>query len=234
MKTLVALRHLAFEDLGLLAPMLQAQGWQVRYYDLGIDDLRKIDLSRVDLLTILGGPVGAEEDDRYAFLAEEVQLVRERLASQRPMLGICLGAQLIARAMGARVRPMEAKEIGFAPLSLTAAGHTSPLSAIGTQAVLHWHGDQFDLPPDVESLACTPKCPNQAFMVGNHTMAWQFHLEVDARRIEQWLIGHTGELAQERISTQRLRDEARIHGPALQATLERVVGTWLASTSSDA
>jgi GMP synthase (glutamine-hydrolysing) len=229
MKTLVALRHLAFEDLGLLAPMLQAHGWRVHYYDLGVDELWKIDLTQVDLLTILGGPIGAEEDDRYPFLAEEVLLVRERLASQRPMLGICLGAQLIARAMGARVKPMGVKEIGFAPLSLTSAGLASPLSAIGTQPVLHWHGDQFDLPPGIESLASTPMCPNQAFMVGAHTMAWQFHLEVDASRIEQWLIGHAGELAQVQIRPQRLRDEAKTHGLALQATLERVVGSWLAS-----
>ena len=229
MKTLVALRHLAFEDLGLLAPMLQAQGWRVHYYDLGVDELWKIDLTQVDLLTILGGPIGAEEDDRYPFLAEELQLVRERVVSQRPMLGICLGAQLIARAMGARVKTMGVKEIGFAPLSLTSAGLASPLSAIGTQPVLHWHGDQFDLPSGVETLASTPTCANQAFMAGQHTMAWQFHLEVNARKIEQWVIGHAAELAQAQIPPQRLRDEARAHGPALQGALERVLGSWLAS-----
>ena len=232
MKTLVALRHLAFEDLGMLAPMLQAQGWRVHYYDLGVDELSKIDLAQVDLLTILGGPIGAEEDDRYPFLAEEVQLVRERQASQRPMLGICLGAQLIARAMGARVKPMGLKEIGFAPLSLTPAGLASPLSTIGAQPVLHWHGDRFDMPPGVESLASTPTCANQAFVAGPYTMAWQFHLELDARRIEQWLIGHAAELAQAQIPTQRLGDEARAHGPALQATLQRVVDRWLASMSA--
>ena len=120
MKTLVALRHLAFEDLGLLAPLMQAQGWRVHYYDLGVDELWKIDLSQVDLLVILGGPIGAEDDERYPFLVDELQLLRERLATQRPMLGICLGAQLIARAMGARVQPMGRKEIGYAPIALTA------------------------------------------------------------------------------------------------------------------
>ncbi|MBA4175369.1 MAG: glutamine amidotransferase [Leptothrix sp. (in: Bacteria)] len=227
MKTLVALRHLAFEDLGLLEPLLRAQGWRVHYYDLGVDELWKLDLDQVDLLVILGGPIGAEEDERYPFLAEEVLLLSERMATRRPMLGICLGAQLIARAMGARVRPMGHKEIGYAAITLTARGEGSPLAAIGNQPVLHWHGDQFDLPAGIESLATTPLCPNQAFMVEDHTLAWQFHLEVNAARVEQWLVGHAAELAQVGIPTQRLRDEAAKHGPALDTVLSGVMRQWL-------
>jgi GMP synthase (glutamine-hydrolysing) len=231
MKTLVALRHLIFEDLGLLEPMLKAKGWRIHYYDLGVDELWKIDLPQVDLLAVLGGPISAEEDNRYPFLLDEVSLIRERLASKKPMLGICLGAQLIARAMGARVRSMGYKEIGFAPLTLTDNGEHSPLAEIGNQHVLHWHGDQFDLPGGVVSLASTSKCPNQAFQVENHTMAWQFHLEVDANRIEQWLIGHTAELDQNGIKTESLRSDARIHSEALRHTLHRVMDRWFASIS---
>ncbi len=229
MKTLVALRHLAFEDLGLLAPLLQDQGWRIHYYDLGVDELWRLDLGQVDLLVVLGGPIGAEEDERYPFLVEEVRLIRERLATRRPMLGICLGAQLIARALGARVRPMGHKEIGYAPVSLTTPGQHSPLAAIARQAVLHWHGDQFELPDGIQSLATTPLCANQAFMVEQHVMAWQFHLEVDAKRIEQWLVGHTAELAQEQVATQRLRDDSTLHGPALERVLRDVMGRWLAA-----
>lgn len=227
MKTLVALRHLAFEDLGLLAPLMQARGWRIHYYDVGVDELWTLDLNQVDLLVVLGGPIGAEDDDRYPFLADEVQLVRERLATRRPLLGICLGAQLMARALGARVRPMGCKEIGYAPLSLTAAGEDSPLAAIGAQPVLHWHGDRFELPPGIPSLAGTAICPHQAFVVERHAMAWQFHLEVDAARIEPWLIGHAAELAQAGVSTQALREDARRHRAALASTLEQVVGRWL-------
>lgn len=188
----------------------------------------EIDLSQVDLLTILGGPIGAEEDDRYPFLQDEVNLIRERMAMKKPLLGICLGAQLIARAMGARIKPMEHKEIGFETLRLTAAGLDSPLVQIGEQSVLHGHGDQFDLPDGVKSLATTPKCPNQAFQVENHTMAWQFHLEVDAARIEQWLIGHTAELSQCEITTDSLREDAAIHSAGLKDALRRVMNQWLA------
>lgn len=227
MKTLVALRHLAFEDLGLLSPLMLAMGWRIHYYDLGVNQLWKLDLSQVDLLAVLGGPIGVAEDDRYPFLVEETTLVRERLATRRPMLGICLGAQMIARALGSHVQSMGRKEIGYSPLTLLPARQQSPLAAVGAQPVLHWHGDQFELPEGIPTLASTPICPNQAFMVEQHTMAWQFHLEVDATRIEQWLIGHAVELAQAQVPTQLIRDDARRHGPALERVLGQVVAQWL-------
>lgn len=125
MKTAVAIRHLAFEDLGLIEPWLKRRGWRIVTYDVGIDELWKIDLSQVDLLIVLGGPIGANDDALYPCLAEEVELIRQRLDSGRALLGICLGAQLMARALGAAVTPMDRKEIGFSPLSLTPQGGTS-------------------------------------------------------------------------------------------------------------
>jgi GMP synthase (glutamine-hydrolysing) len=229
LKTCVALRHLAFEDLGLLAPLLQSMGWRIHYYDLGVDELWKIDLSQVDLLVILGGPIGAEDDALYPFLADEVNLIRERLGNQKPILGICLGAQLMARALGASVRPMEHKEIGYAPVTLTETARRSPLAHIGNHPVLHWHGDQFSMPCGVESFASTPTCPHQAFLIGSHGMAWQFHLEVDARRIEQWLIGHCGELSQMGIDRQQLRAAASLHSVRLREILELVMEDFLSA-----
>jgi len=228
MKTAVALRHLAFEDLGLIEPWLRERGWRIHYHDVGVDALRTLDLDPVDLLVVLGGPIGAEEDTRYPYLAEEVRLLRERIDGGRPLLGICLGAQLMARALGAAVRPMGRKEIGFSPLTLAPAARDTPLALIGGQSVLHWHGDQFALPPGLESLAATPVCPHQAFMVGDHAMAWQFHLEVDPTRIEQWLIGHTGELAQAGIDLDALRAQAREHQRGLAQALDRVLSDWFA------
>jgi GMP synthase (glutamine-hydrolysing) len=226
MKTAVALRHLAFEDLGLIEVWLKRRGWAIHYYDVGVDELAGIDLSQVDLLVALGGPIGAEEEALYPYLAEEVRLIGGRIRSCQPLLGICLGAQLMARAMGARVEPMGCKEIGFGPLMLASQAAQTPMAHIGAQPVLHWHGDQFELPAGVRSLAATPKCPNQAFMVGDHAMAWQFHLEVDTSRIEQWLIGHNGELHQAGISVEYLRREAARQRDGLVATLDLVLKDW--------
>lgn len=227
MKTCVALRHLMFEDLGLFESILNANGYGIRYYDLGVDEVRKINLNHVDLLVILGGPISAEDAEHYPFLEDELALIRDRLATMRPMLGICLGAQLIARAMGARVKPMKQKEIGFSPLTLTDEGLNSPLAKIGTQYVLHWHGDQFDLPDGVKTLAYTPQCRNQAFQVGYHTLALQFHMELNVNRIEQWLVGHSSELNQSGISPNTLRNEAPKYGKGLSDAVERVMNRWL-------
>lgn len=226
MKTAVALRHLAFEDLGLVEPWLKQRGWRVITYDVGVDELWKIDLAQVDLLVVLGGPIGAHDESLHPFLTEEIELIRQRIDSGRAVLGICLGAQLMARALGATVAPMGIKEIGFAPLTLTPEGLASPLAGIAAQPVLHWHGDQFELPAGSPTLAATPQCAHQAFMVGDHAMAWQFHLEVDATRIEQWLIGHTGELRQAGIDIAALRAAAATHRAGLSQALDAVLADW--------
>lgn len=226
MKTAVALRHIAFEDLGLIEPWLKRRGWRVVTYDVGVDELWKIDLGQVDLLVVLGGPIGAYDDALYPYLADEVDLIRQRIDSGRPLLGICLGAQLIARALGAAVAPMRTKEIGYELLTLTPEGASSPLARVAGQVVLHWHGDQFELPEGVHTLATTPACLNQAFMVGKHAMAWQFHLEVDAARIEQWLIGHTGELRESGIDIANLRQAAAMHRAGLTQVLNEVLTDW--------
>ena len=228
MKTAVAVRHLAFEDLGLIEPRLERRCWRVVTVDAGVGELRKIDLDQVDLLVVLGGPIGAHDDEWHPFLGEEVEMIQRRIASGRAILGICLGAQLMARALGATVAPMPAKEIGFDALALTPEGAASPLARLDGQPVLHWHGDQFGLPAGVSTLAGTAACPHQAFMAGKHAMAWQFHLEVDARRIEQWLIGHSGELRDAGIDVAALRSAAARHREGLSRALDAVMSDWLA------
>lgn len=235
MKTALVLRHVPFEDLGLLAPLLLQRGYALHTHDAGVGPLQDGLHPAPDLLVVLGGPIGAFDDAAYPFLADTLALLGERLARRQPVLGVCLGAQLMARALGAGVAPMGHKEIGFAPLALTAEGERSVLAPLadGTP-VLHWHGDQFEVPPSAQGLATTPLCPHQAFAVGTHALGLQFHLEADLSRIEQWLVGHACELAAAGVDLHALRSGAREHGAALARAAEAVFGTWLDGIETEA
>ena len=227
MKTAIALRHIHFEDVGTLDAVLAEAGYTLIYLDPTVDAIYSEPVLQADLLIVLGGPIGAYDEQLYPFLHDELKLVRQRVASGNPLLGICLGAQLIARAMQADVYPMGVKEIGFSPLTLTAAGQDSPLAALMDTPVLHWHGDQFDVPEGAVLLASTPVGAHQAFAVGNTILGLQFHLEADTANIEQWLVGHASELAQTGIDPVALRSEALHLGDRLTRAASHVMRAWL-------
>ncbi len=228
MKSVLAIRHIHFEDLGTLAPLLHERGYEVSYVDAAMDDLAALDPLQPDLLVALGGPIGAFDDSTYPFVTDELALIRERLEYRRPVLGICLGAQLMARALGARVYSMGVKEIGFSPLTFTDQGWQSPLAALGDTPVLHWHGDQFDIPASAVRLAGTSICPNQAFAVERHGLGLQFHLEADMRQIERWLVGHASELAQAGVDPRTVRAQAaEAQASPLANAARRTIGAWL-------
>lgn len=225
MKKVIALRHIHFEDLGTLEPVLVEQGYQVQYIDPSVESLHHLGEQDADLLVVLGGPIGAYDEKIYPFLGDELELINKFLLAGKPMLGICLGAQLIARALGANVYPLGVKEIGFSPLKLNEAGKESALAAIGSIPVLHWHGDQFDIPDGAVLLASTDIGANQAFSFGTQVLGLQFHLEANTSKIERWLVGHANELGQADIDPQMLRLEAR----AVQKRLHTAAGTVLTS-----
>lgn len=223
----LAVRHVPFEDLGILAPALAERGYTVQYLDAGVDAIDASALADADLAVILGGPVGVYETGRYPFLKAELRAIGERLRRDRPTLGICLGAQLMAAALGAEVAPAGRAEIGYAPLTLTADGQASLLRAVQSVPVLHWHGDQFGIPAGARRLAETPGFPNQAFSLGPRILGLQFHLEADASRIEQWLIGHACELSRHGIDPAAIRRDAERHGPSLARSARLAIGIWL-------
>ena len=228
----LALRHVAFEDVGVWAETLDAQGYDLAYVEVGPRPLPLERVQACDLLIVLGAPIGVYETDAYPFLVEEIAAIGRRLAARRPTLGVCLGAQLMATALGARVAPGPGKEIGYAPVELLPAAKGSPLAGLKGLSVLHWHGDAFDLPSGAERLAATSLCPNQAFGLGDWGLALQFHVEADPEAIESWLIGHTVELAKAGIDPRAIRADARRYGPAVAAAGRRVVDAWLAAPPS--
>jgi GMP synthase (glutamine-hydrolysing) len=227
--TAAVIRHVAFEDLGVLAPVLAARGIELRYHEAGVDDLDAIAHEEPDLLIVLGGPIGVYDEPLYPFLAGEIALIERRLSAGAPTLGICLGAQLIAKAAGARVYPGKQKEIGFSPLTLTADGERSCLGALKAADgnALHWHGDTFDLPAGAKLLASTPITQNQAFSLGPSVLALQFHMEAEPGGLERWLIGHTGEIAQAGLDVRKLRAKIAQHGPAVAAAGAVAFNRWL-------
>jgi GMP synthase (glutamine-hydrolysing) len=226
-KLCLALRHVAFEDLGLLGPLVTSRGYQVRYHDAGIDPLDSTTVLAPDVVIVLGGPIGVYERDVYPFLAGEVAAIEARIAAEKPILGICLGAQLMAAALGARVAPGPVKEIGWAPLTLTADGRESALAPLGATPVLHWHGDNCELPADCLLFASTPACPVQAFARSPSQLALQFHLETEPARFESWLIGHAVELGKAGIDPNKLRKQAQTFGSATREVGRKVLSTWL-------
>jgi GMP synthase (glutamine-hydrolysing) len=221
----VALRHVAFEDLGSFAPVLVKLGYDLSYVDAGIDDVCARS-AEADLVIVLGGPIGAYEDSVYPFLGEEIALIERRLRLNLPTLGICLGAQLMARALGAKVYKGQ-QEIGFAPITLTAEGARSCLGALAGIHVLHWHGETFDLPAGATHLASTSACTQQAISVGANALALQFHAETGDRGFERWLIGHAVELAHAGVDVVQLRRRHRDYGAALTAAASVMLGEWL-------
>ena len=227
----VAIRHVAFENMGSLAASIEESGGAIRYLDAGVTNLKTFDPLEPDLLVVLGGPLGAYEESSYPFLIDEVKILQMRLAADRPTLGVCLGAQLIARALGAAVYAGTGKEIGWSPLSLS---NTRQMPAFrhldgNLTQVLHWHGDTFDLPAGATLLASTSKYRNQAFKYGKRALGLQFHPELLPAEFEHWLIGHACEIAgTPGISVNDLRKDTLAFGTQLHTQARRFWSEWLA------
>lgn len=233
MKTCLAIRHVGFEDLGTLEIVLRQHGYDVRYLEAGRDHLAVSAAGTDDLCAVLGGPIGAYEANEYPFISDELRFLEKRISLLRPTLGVCLGAQLMAKAMGAEVYPCGIKEIGWSEITLTDTGRASPLSALEEVPVLHWHGDVFDLPSGATNLASTSIAPHQAFSLGAEVLALQFHAELDSEEFESWLIGHAVEIAGAGLSPRTLREQTLKHGSGLRHAARRLFTAWLEGLSGE-
>lgn len=149
-----------------------------------------------DWLIILGGPMGTYDEERFPWLVEEKRAIERALSRRTPVLGICLGAQLLADTLGAKVYPQEHKEIGWHPIELTQAGRQSPwFGGVDHTIPFHWHSDTFDIPSGTTHLASSVACENQAFSHGDRVLGLQFHIESTPESIELLLQNSPGDLS---------------------------------------
>lgn len=236
MSRILVFQHVAAEPLGTLDPLIRARGHRIRFANFERQPNAEPNVDRYHGLVVLGGPMNVEDQSHRQHLRTELRAIERMLAQGKPVLGICLGAQLLAHALGAPVQRNLEPEIGWYPLHTTEAGRNDPvLSPLGEQApVFQWHGFHFEVPQGATHLARTDGCESQAFRHGDNAYGFQFHLEMDAPLIERWLatpayreelaaLGHTDE-ARIRAQTQQYIAEMQRNADAVFNNFLDLVG----------
>jgi GMP synthase-like glutamine amidotransferase len=207
MRALV-LQHVAVEGPGTLASYLGTRGWTLATVALYEGARLPEDAQEYQAVIVMGGPMGVYDEAEYPFLRDEHRFLTRVLGQGVPLLGICLGSQLLAKALGARVYRNRQKEIGWYTVDLTPAGAADPLFASlpSPVPVFQWHGDAFDLPAGATPLASSPLCTHQAFRYGDRVYGLLFHLELTPDIIHSWLATFHDELvrAQDTIDPTRI------------------------------
>jgi GMP synthase (glutamine-hydrolysing) len=233
MNPIPILRHVPHEPAGTLENALTDAGLEFRYVDLfdASHSPSTPDLKTAPGLVVMGGPMNVDETEKHPFLAAELDWIRQAVESHLPVLGICLGAQLLAKALGEKVYANGVKEIGWYGIELTPAAAEDRLFAGCGKSltVFQWHGDTFDLPRDAVYLASSAACRNQAFRVGDSAYGLQFHIEMTAPMIDDWLSesGNCGELAElDYVDPAAIRAAVPQKLPPLQQLAQKVLGRF--------
>ncbi len=185
---IVAIQHVAFEQPARFADWTRRRGHDLHScHPYRGEPLPSVD--DFDCLIVLGGPMGIGDQALYPWLNDEQRLIGEVIEREKIVVGVCLGAQLIADLLGARVSRNPQPEVGWFPVTLTAAGRHSPLFAGEDHqfTALHWHQDRFSIPDGCSNLASSQFCKNQAFQYGNHVLGMQFHIECDEAAVKRLL-----------------------------------------------
>ncbi len=233
MARILVFQHVAAEPLGTFDPLIRAHGHRIRYLNFSRDPHRQPRCERYDALVVLGGPMMPDQQQQYPHLAVECRAIEHFLKAGKPVLGICLGSQLLAHTLGAALFRAPRWEIGWYPLRITTGGRQDRLLLHypDQQPVYQWHGYSFALPAGAELLAQSDICSNQAFRYGELGWGFQFHLELDQRLIKRWLKlpAYLRELAASDVehSAEEILTHTEQHIDASLATSRRVFKAFL-------
>lgn len=233
MPRLLVFQHVAAEPLGTLDPLIRRRGHRIRFKNFERQPNAHLDVNRYRGLIVLGGPMNVHDHTERTHLRNEMTAIEKMLAQGKPVLGICLGAQLLAHVLGARVQRSHAPEIGWYRLHKTPAGEDDAVLAplrTGTP-VFQWHGCHFEIPDGATHLAGSDNCPQQAFRYGESAYGFQFHLEMDERLIERWLANpaYRDELAASGLAQDEhdIRMQTRHHIATMQRQADQVFNNFL-------
>lgn len=229
MRQALIVRHTSYEGAAGFRVPIEAAGYAFHRIDVLDPAFDDADFLAPDLLVLMGGPMGVYDHAVHPWIEGELARIAGRLAAGLPTIGICLGAQLIAAALGAAVYRGPVKEIGFAPVTVNAAGMASPVRHLAETPLLHWHGDTFDLPAGCELLASSALYPHQAYRRGAHLLALQCHPEMgEDPRIARWIDDGAEEMAAAGTDAAMIRADYAGKGPAAVAAGRAMLAEWLA------
>lgn len=228
MKKVLGVRHVAAETMGRIGDALAARRLEIDEVAVDRGDEVPLALGDAEALVVMGGPMGVYDADRHPHLRRELRLIEDALARGAPVLGVCLGSQLLATALGARVRKGVAKEIGWYPVHLSADGALDGVLGRAPRSftALHWHGDVFDLPKGAAHLASSDRTENQAFRWGVASYGVLFHLEVDEQILRGMCAGFGDELAEVGLDEPTMTTRGERHLNELSSVSAQVFGAW--------
>jgi len=232
-KRLLVLQHVAHEILGTLDPLLKRAGFRIRYINFSRHPDAQPSVDGYDGLVILGGPMSVNDSDRLPHLVTEMHLIEQAMKRDLPVLGICLGAQLIAKTLGAAVYPNREKEIGWYDIAPTEEAKNDPLLGAWapSEKIFQWHGETFDIPKTTRHLAFSSLCSNQAFRYTSNVYGFQFHLEVEERMIQRWLRVQENQIEIAslggKIKPERIHAETALHIRRLHDLSDQVFGEFI-------
>lgn len=227
-KTALIIRHVPHEGVAGYREPIEAAGYDVDRIDVTDPEFPRLDLCQPDLLIMMGGPMGIYEQERYPWIACQMRRLARRLEAERPTLGVCFGAQMMAAALGAEVYPGPVKEVGFHPVSVHDHMPDNPLRHLAGVPILHWHGDTFTRPERVELLARSHVYEHQAFRRGRNILALQFHAEMGQDpRFDAWIEQWPESVVEAGGTEAWLRHTHAEHGPTAVAAGRAMIAEWL-------